>query len=956
MMKKCTAFFVLLTMLLGCFTVASAANGVDQVMNSFNILPASCTADSDKTVTRAEFAYTLANILGSGEVAPRETGYLDVTEELPDSGYIYFATINGFLIPTGTNFCPNDAISFDDYNRAIIKLLAYERIAEANGGNVAANVKTMRDLGMYNGVEVSDYSVVTVKQYRKLIYNLLTAKVSDFNYSYDEQGNVTLKKTGTTKTILSEYFNISRYNAQITVVNDDAQTVKAVITKNVSASNPTPLTVGETYDFSSNGKVDLNFYANIPIELWADSEGQIVYLAPQDNVRVFYDTIVLVNRDDDPDEDYTMSEIRNMEFGGEDKEYKVDSGAELRYNGVMADAAPLAGNYAKIVMIDNKVTFVETWDLKVGGLVQEITNSYITFNNGEAVARVNELNDYDSTIVVVEGVSTDRSQIKTGSIISYYKDPNKNLLVLVLSEKTIVGRLNSITEEELEIGRHFYSLADNVFYSENGVDYEEVNISDVDASGEQMKRIFANEVTAYFDVFGKACYLKSTGALGEDNTFIGYVIGSVVDGFEGRKVKMQKVYPDFGTVEAFLPVGFDNYVDNPATNLPEDVTESTLRSNFLTPLNWAIHKDDAYRKLYKVSLDESGEITKIAEPDFFLLYGEEHTAEIVQDDGTVIEEVVPAIPVTEAHIYEVPNDTKANIFLPLNADGSLKLGNAINSMNDVFASGQYFDYNKEPIIVLQHVDGKTSVEKFSYDDLRAIGAYTNARDFKFAMLAAPGASIPDFWFVYGDTNRLSGYGSSDSAVIKSITRAYDAENDEVYYNVAFEGEEETWRLDSLVQCPIRYYVTDPTTGTYVLYNPEGDNGSLLPRPNPPTELAVGMTVTYRSRAMFSANEVMIEYAREAYPTIETFEDYAKNELVDCIRGTLKKITDHRIFLENGAAYHINSSGVSIKGIRIKNGKVEELSLSESDIPVGATVYLGNKIYVRSIVVDMSTAE
>ena len=80
MMKKSAVLLLILTLLMGTFSIASAAVS-DDIIASFDIMPPGCSADSDKLVTREEFAYTIANILGSGAAKPRATSYDDVIEE-----------------------------------------------------------------------------------------------------------------------------------------------------------------------------------------------------------------------------------------------------------------------------------------------------------------------------------------------------------------------------------------------------------------------------------------------------------------------------------------------------------------------------------------------------------------------------------------------------------------------------------------------------------------------------------------------------------------------------------------------------------------------------------------------------------------------------------------------------------------------------------------------------------
>lgn len=925
MMKKGSILFLILTLLLSSFSVASAATGADQVISGFNIMPVSCSADSDNLVTRRDFAYTIANILGGGEMEARDTDYVDVTADMEDSGYIYYATVNGFLIPDGTLFCPDDPISFHDFNAAVVKLLAYETVALSNGGGEAGNMKTVMDLYLYNGVSATDYNTVTVKQYRKLVYNLLTASVSDFSYSYDANGNVNLERTGATKTILSEYFGISRYYGSIVEVNNDKPSAKVYITKNVSSVNPTMLAVNQNHTFLSNGKVDMNFYKNIPVEIWADKDGLMVYIAPQNNVEVFYDVIYSVNNDTNPTNAYAINLVNNIEFNREDKEYKIASGCEVSYNGaIVRYPVALAGKYAKIVMIDNKVTFIETWNLQEGGMVLEVNNSYISYIKGEADGRLKKIGEYNDIIVVVEGRSTDRNQIKPGSLFWYYQ--TDDLLVIVVSEKTIVGNLDSMSSVELEIGRQFYPINGNVYYSEDGESFITNNY----------ERLFDTRVICYVDIFGNIKYVKADGNLKANNEFTAYVIGYSRKGFEDTKLKLQKIYPTIEEVFVTLPADFTKYVDNPATT---SYTATNLQNNLLNALSWN-DRANAYEKIYKFNVDAEGVVTKISEPDYFLLFGKQHDIEYLDtttdpNNPTVVTETVPCVPAINIRLDHFTGDYRG-IYLPVTKNGSIT-----NGLGSSLATTDIFYIRNDRFIILCNVDGKLAAKEVSYNDLLARGSFElsdESKLIKIAMFGDEKASQPNFWLLYGNTDQLYRYNSSESADIESISQLYDPETGDTYYQLVLDGGEMTWQLDTLAFDPSWTITSNRTDGSV------------------PDKLEVGMRVYYRNGAIFTDNGVIItevqEFPKSADGSDLTMDEWYQIYAYDLLRGTVDKISDYRLYMANGGMYHIGNS-CNYTGVRLQNGQVKYESIDPAEIPSGATIYFNRNMNVNAIYVELT---
>ena len=931
MMKRTLSLLLALTLILSSFgLVASAASGgASQVISDFNIMPQSCSADSDNVVTRADFAYTIANILGSGEAEPRATDFVDVGEDLENSGYIYYATVNGFLVPEGNMFCPNDPITLYDFNDAVVKLLAYETIAQANGGGVDGAMKTVRDLKIYNGVTFNTYDTVTATQYRQLVYNLMTADIAEFNYSYDGEGNINMYRTGATKTILSQYFGISRYYGSITEINNLKPSLKFNVTKNVSEANPEILAVNQEYDFLSNGKIDMNFYFNIPVEIWTNQEGVIVYIAPQQNVEVFFDVIYSVNNDTNPNNAYALNLVETIEFNRDETEYKIDTSASVSYNGeVTRTPVKLAGKYAKIVLINNKVTFIETWNLQEGGMVREVNNSYISYFKGEAEGRVKRIGEYDDIMVIIDGRSTDRTQIKPGSLFYYYQ--TDKMLVVVVSEKTISGNLDSMATGEIEIGKLFYPTNGDIYVSEDGGESYKTNSFD---------GVFGNQVLCYVDIFGNIRYMKALDELNTSNEFTAYIIGSSQKGFEDIKIKVQKIYPTLEEVIITLPSDLptSKIIDNPATT---NVTHNSLVTTFSSAANIAAYamkwsdKMNATDKLYKFTVDDEGVITQISEPDYYLLFGEAHDVTYLDADKVEQTQNVPCVPAIGVPLDHYTGDYRA-IYLPTTSTNGITTG-----IGSSLASAQLFYIRNERFIILTNIDGKLGVTEKTYNELLAHGTFNMSDEslkVNIAMFAKPEDSTPAFWFLYGNTDKIRRHQGDETAVIDSITLKYDADKDKNYYEVILDGGDLEWELDS---------IDIDSSWTVTHYRPTGEAA--------PDKLEVGMKVEYMDSALFCNNEMYItgveEYPKSTDGSDMTIEQWHQNIMPGLLKGTLRKITDYRLFLDNGAAYHIGNN-CSIVGVKFKNGNVEYVNLTEADLEAGATIYYNRNINVNYIAVE-----
>ena len=134
--------------------------------------------------------------------------------------------------------------------------------------------------------------------------------------------------------------------------------------------------------------------------MWVNKDKQIIYIAPLENVEIKYACIASVNGDTNKNNTYSINYIDRLTLFNDNTKYNVSNEATLKYNGEMTNVSvKLIDNYAKIVMQNDAIIFIESWDLKEGGIIEKITDDEITYidyrkwNNGETINTLHKFTD-----------------------------------------------------------------------------------------------------------------------------------------------------------------------------------------------------------------------------------------------------------------------------------------------------------------------------------------------------------------------------------------------------------------------------------------------------------------------------------------------------------------------------------------------------------------------------------
>jgi len=580
-MKKIIALLTIICILTACVPVFAQTENDAGFYKTAGILPdAVLQRGGDTAINRGEAAYIFANIFGSGKRAQCNTIFPDVMEDNIYSGYIQYVIPFDVLPIQGDGFFnPDLNVSVETFASAMLDVLGYSEIIKMEK---STDHKFALKLGLLDNVQASFNSDMTISDFVTMFNNAMDIPVMTIS-SIDTQGNVTYRDTD--GAYLPSILGMSAYEGVILEAMDEAWNVRVRIDDNISKDNYKPAKRGEELNFSALGNIDINKYKDVPCTIWVNSDDEIFCMMPQNNVEVRYAVIDSVNGDTVSGNRYSSKYIKKLTFMDDKKNYKTDDLTVVYNLEETTKPVRLIGNYAKIVLRNNKVIFIESWELQEGGVITEITNDTITYTNGiQNTAKIRNTPDYDKKIVIIDGESVGFDRLQKDSAISYYI--NGRTLVLAVSEKTIDERFNGVSDNEIIIGDIGYMTADTVYYAPEGENYE------TDVLPAEM---LGKEVHAYIDVFGKCVYV-SLAKFEESDVFWAYVTG-----YESNTLK-----PDRIALMRLEPIGEKKeYTISQSVKINDDITVDELKASAC---------DINGSGLFVFTCNKRGEINTISRP------------------------------------------------------------------------------------------------------------------------------------------------------------------------------------------------------------------------------------------------------------------------------------------------------------------------------------------------------
>ncbi len=598
MKNKVLRFFIALITALNALTFGAVAE-TEKEIAALGIFPQSVIqATADSEILRSEFAYMAAKILQSGEIRPSGTAFADVDADNIYSGYIKFLADANIIKGNGNSrFLPDESIRTIEAYKITIDLLGLSGYASIEGSWEDNYLRAANTLGLSKGVVPNENGILTKRAAEKLISNVLFTNFPG-EQIYESDGQYQVQYSNREKsTILAERFGISVYEGTVGKVDITENSAEFTVSENVYDTNPQMRNEGYKISLEPKNGISLYEYEYMPATVWIRNTDELVYISFSGNVELKYGYILSVNGDSDVDAKYSPDFITRITVENDKKEYRVADDATIVMNREPAESpVALAQRFAKIVMIDGKVAYIEGWDLVEGGIITGIMGGEIKYTTGERVQATIE--DYDQCterLFFIGDRRADESELKTNSLFYYYvKD---EFSIIVASEKIVTDEFVSTSNGSVNIGGIHYDT-DHVYYSEDGERYK---------LNENAEKLYGMVVNGYVAPNGNILYVKPEKGQVNRSEFIGVVCGVSEEDFFGteRDIVLWSLAGDNPQKEVYKITEKTGYED--------EITIDTLIQNA---------RNYEGKGIFKFTVNGKGVVTKVSKLSPFYGFGD----------------------------------------------------------------------------------------------------------------------------------------------------------------------------------------------------------------------------------------------------------------------------------------------------------------------------------------------
>jgi len=583
-MKKITAFLLTFILLISAIGAVSA-DDITETLSAVGILPAFQGGENDP-VTREELAFMTAKLVGA-ETEAKATRFADVSADNKYSGDIEYLASLGVVDGTGGgNFNPKDNANFGMAAKMLINILGYGSFADIYGGYPDGYMDVLSKLGLDKNVMLASDAVLTVAQAKVLFHNALTMEINGLTYAEMDGSLDAILTSEKSDSLLAKAFGVSVYNATVTDVTDDGTYLSVLISKNKYDSNPVKLTSGQSATFEVASGITADSFLNVPVTIWVDENETVIKISPQRNVDVRYVNIASVNGDTREGASYAIGNISEITFLDDEAEYEIAEGATMMYNGSYTlSNKKLVGAFAKVVLKDDEIIFIESWDLERGGLITEFNGSNITYLKDGSKKVLRDVAEYDKIVTIIGKRTASLGEISADTLFSYYE--SGNYIVIVASEKKVVDVFVNESDKYITVGEISY-IKDDILYTEDA----EIFTTD-------FAQFLNRNVAAYIGPDSKVWVVKAVSGESSVSEFYGIVSGIQLDSMD----------EDYAQIELY------KLEDMTVTKEIYDITDKTVFNDLLTlDILRENAKNTKGEGIYVFNVNASGRITSVSLP------------------------------------------------------------------------------------------------------------------------------------------------------------------------------------------------------------------------------------------------------------------------------------------------------------------------------------------------------
>ncbi|HIU57413.1 MAG TPA: S-layer homology domain-containing protein [Candidatus Ornithomonoglobus merdipullorum] len=453
------------------------------------------TLNTEKEVTRADFAYNTAALIGAGSETSTTVYYHDVSRDYWAYNAISALTARGIISGGGNSmFRPEDVITRMEAVKILTSIMGYGQYADMNGGYPNGYLAAANTAELLEGCSSSEK--LTVSDMYAMLVNALTGPTMVAEYS----------STDTT-------YKIDENTTLLSVYNDmylDRGTLTGADTIDILDSSAIPegrVVIDDTEYISEidaaadllGSEVDFIYRSN------GDNERELVWISNRGTNKT-----IEIDDTFDCSYDENGNVLSYTDSNGSQRRVRLDPGFVMVYNG-----SATSDNVSEILNSDRYTAKListsgsDTYDLAivwryenyvVGSIDRE---KGIIYDKNDWSSVSLSADDYDSCTINVGGSASSLDSVTEDMVVSVYRSNDGRRVLAETSSVTADGVIESMSNNE-----------DEKLISINGTEYTLYD------SNDELNCRVGDSVTLYLDINGYVAGVKKSKGSGD----FGYII------------------------------------------------------------------------------------------------------------------------------------------------------------------------------------------------------------------------------------------------------------------------------------------------------------------------------------------------------------------------------------------------------------------------------------------------
>ncbi|MCI5892850.1 MAG: S-layer homology domain-containing protein [Clostridiales bacterium] len=411
----------------------------------------------DDAILRSEMAKVAVYSIGLEDIVKSSNGttkFPDVPSDHWATGAINVADQQGLVIgdSEGT-FRPDDNVTFEEAVTIIVRALGYEPAAQDKGGYPSGYMSIASQKQLLKGIDAVSAQPAKRGDIAQLVFNAMTVNMME-QVGYGS----TVSYQEVDKTLLYDRLNVEKAYGQITATDETSLTGGSVAGDGKVQINDELYLKGDT---NANQLLGYNVLYYARIDKTYDQK-TLILVTPQSNKN----NSLVLNSTDIVDVTGTESANRTVEYWANrttdrrTKTASIKSDATYIYNGkyktgiTNADLKPTSGNLVLLdANMDNiyEIVFVNHFTNLVVDTVSDVTGRVTDkYLNGSIVFDSN--NPDVKYSIIKNGAEISIKDLREWNVISYTISDDQHLIKAYVSDASVTGTVNEISEEGYRIG------------------------------------------------------------------------------------------------------------------------------------------------------------------------------------------------------------------------------------------------------------------------------------------------------------------------------------------------------------------------------------------------------------------------------------------------------------------------------------------------------------------------